>query len=261
VKTIALLIAATTLAVTAVRSFAEDAKPNAKPNDRARPGQQVERSFTTQVGEGDDAEEVTLRYWLFLPEGYGQEKDQKWPLMLFLHGAGERGDDLELVKVHGPPKIVQQRKDFPFIVVSPQCPKGKSWTSYSDTLVKLVDSLAGELAVDTSRMYCTGLSMGGFGTWALAAAHPKLFAAAVPICGGGNPKKAEKLKDLPIWCFHGGKDTVVPTANSEKMIEAIKAAGGNPKLTIYPDAGHDSWTATYDNEEVYKWLLEHKRKG
>ena len=101
--------------------------------------------------------------------------------------------------------------------------------------------------------------MGGFGTWALAAAHPERFAAIAPICGGGDPKQAERLKDLPIWVFHGAKDPTVPLARSEEMVKALKEAGGEPKFTVYPDAGHDSWTETYDNPELYEWFLAHKR--
>ncbi len=202
---------------------------------------------------------VQCKYLLFLPEGY-EQGGKKWPMMLFLHGAGERGSDLNKVKMHGPPKIVQQQKDFPFIVVSPQCPSGQWWPGKIDTLKALVDEIAADYEVDKDRMYLTGLSMGGYGTWALGAAYPDLFAAAIPICGGGQPfAMAPKLKDLPIWAFHGAKDPVVPISQSEEMVEAINRAGGNAKLTVYPQAGHDSWTATYDNPDIYEWLLKHKR--
>ncbi len=103
--------------------------------------------------------------------------------------------------------------------------------------------------------------MGGYGSWALAAAHPDRFAAVVPICGGGNPDTAEKLKGLPIWVFHGAKDGTVPISRSQRMVDAIKEAGGNVKFTVYPEAGHDSWTETYDNPKLYEWLLEHTRPG
>lgn len=200
---------------------------------------------------------LSCKYLLFLPEGYGKEK-KRWPLMLFLHGAGERGDDLNKVKVHGPPKIVETRKDFPFIVVSPQCPEGDWWTKKTEMLINLLDYIIANYDVDTERVYLTGLSMGGYGSWALASEYPDRFAAVVPICGGGNRIMSIFLKDTPIWAFHGAKDSVVPVEESKELVEAINARGGNAKLTIYPEANHDSWTETYNNPEVYDWLLEHR---
>ncbi len=190
-----------------------------------------------------------------LPADYGKSK-KAWPLVLFLHGAGESGSDLEKVKAHGPPKLVETNGPFSFILVSPQCPS-RGWNV--DVLNALLDAVLKEYRVDKDRVYLTGLSMGGYGTWALAAAHPERFAALAPICGGGNLADAKKLAQLPIWVFHGAKDPTVPLKRSEEMVEALKAAGGNPKFTVYPDAGHDSWTATYDNPEFFKWLLEQKR--
>jgi predicted peptidase len=209
-----------------------------------------------QTFEGEVTVKVKLRYLLFLPESY--EKQDKWPLIVFLHGAGETGDDLSKVKVHGPPKIVEKKRDFPFVVVSPQAPR-RGWDV--NGLDALLADVLKRYRVDPDRVYLTGLSMGGFGTWSFAAAHPDRFAAIAPICGGGNPADAAKLKDLPTWVFHGAKDNVVPLSASEGMVKAIEAAGGKPKFTVYPDAGHDSWTATYDNPELYDWLLQHKRAG
>ena len=202
---------------------------------------------------------LSCKYLLFLPDGYG-EKEQSWPMMLFLHGAGERGDDLKKVKKHGPPKIVERRKDFPFIVVSPQCPQDDWWTEKVEVLINLLDDIVARYDVDTERIYLTGLSMGGYGTWTLAAKYPQRFAAIVPICGGGKRFLAWQLKDVPVWAFHGAKDRVVPLKESQEMVNAIKARGGNAKLTVYPEAGHDSWTETYNNEQLYDWLLKH-RKG
>lgn len=196
-----------------------------------------------------------LEYLLSLPTDYGKSR-KSWPLVLFLHGSGESGNDLSKVKVHGPPKLVDANGPFPFILVSPQSP-GRGWDPH--VLNALLDSVIKKYRVDKNRVYVTGLSMGGYGTWALAAAYPGKFAALAPICGGGNPADAGKLARLPIWVFHGAKDTTVPPSRSEEMVEALKAAGGNPKFTLYPDAGHDSWTATYDNPEFYKWLLAQKR--
>ena len=200
---------------------------------------------------------VKLEYLLSLPADYAKSK-KTWPLMLFLHGAGESGNDLMKVKIHGPPKLVETKGPFPFILVSPQSP-GRGWNP--DVLNALVDSVIREYRVDKDRVYLTGLSMGGYGTWALAAAHPEKFAALAPICGGGNPADAAKLAKLPIWVFHGAKDPVVPLKRSEEMVEALKAAGGDPKFTVYPEAQHDSWTETYNNPEFYEWLLAQKRTG
>jgi len=225
------------------------------PRVKAAPGVQREEAFARTI-----TKELSCKYLLFLPEGYGKG-EQKWPLMMFLHGAGERGSDLNLVKKHGPPKIVESRKDFPFIVVSPQCPADDWWTEKTEVLIHLLDEIEGWYKVDTERVYLTGLSMGGYGTWALASEHPERFAAVVPICGGGKRFMAWRLKDVPVWAFHGGKDNVVPVKESEDMVEAVKGRGGDAKLTVYPEAGHDSWTATYDNPELYDWLLKHRKGG
>jgi len=203
------------------------------------------------------SEKAGLNYLLFLPEGY-DKGDKKWPLLVFLHGAGETGNNLANVKKHGPPKIVEKKRDFPFVVVSPQAPT-RGWKPAS--VIALIDEVAATEKIDKDRIYLTGLSMGGFGTWATAAAYPDRFAAIVPICGGGDPRAAAKIKDLPVWAFHGAKDAVVKPERTEAMIKALKDAGAkNVKYTLYPDAAHDSWTATYNNEEVYKWLLSHSRK-
>jgi len=222
------------------------------------PGQarSAEKAQQEKQFEKEIAVKVKMNYLLFLPEGY-EKAEKPWPLILFLHGAGESGDDLQKVKIHGPPKIVETKRDLPFIVVSPQSP-GRGWNA--ETLIALLDDVVAKYKVDKDRIYLTGLSMGGFGSWTLAAAYPDRFAAVVPICGGGNPADAKRLKDLPIWVFHGAKDPVVPLARSEAMVNALKEAGGNVKFTVYPDAGHDSWTATYDNPELYKWMLEQRRK-
>lgn len=213
-----------------------------------------------QVFEKTITKTVSYRYLLFLPEGYGRKK-QRWPVILFLHGAGERGSDLNLVKKHGPPKIVETRKDFPFIVVSPQCPADAWWTSEIDGLINLLDDVVANYNVDKERIYLTGLSMGGYGTWALAAEYPERFAAIAPICGGGRRIMAEKFKDVPVWAFHGAKDPVVPLKESEDIVNAIKERGGDAKLTVYPEAGHDSWTETYNNQALYDWFMQHRNKS
>lgn len=165
---------------------------------------------------------------------------------------------MELVKVHGPPKLIAAGEHFPFIVASPQC-RTNGWWNAAELSV-LVDHLESHFNVDKNRIYVTGLSMGGFGTWALAMHEPDRFAAIAPICGGGNAIAAKYTKPLkaPVWAFHGAKDTVVPQSESEEMVEVLKSQKHSEvKLTIYPEAGHDSWTETYDNKELYKWLLKH----
>jgi predicted peptidase len=201
--------------------------------------------------------ERPLDYLLYLPPDY--ERKAGWPLILFLHGAGEAGDDIERVKDDGLPEMLEKGKTLPFIVVSPQCPRGAGWKSKLKVLSALIDEIAANYKVDQDRIYLTGLSMGGFGTWALAADTPDRFAAIIPTCGGGDLGSVEPLKNLPIWAFHGAKDDVVPIEPTRELVEALKKAHGNVKFTVYPELRHDSWTVTYNNPEIYKWLLEHKR--
>ena len=199
---------------------------------------------------------ITVKYWLFLPEGYKPD-GKPWPVLFFLHGAGERGDDLNLVKKHGPPKIVDSKPDFPFVVVSPQ---SRRFGWQVDLLDALLDEVLANYNVDPDRVYLTGLSMGGFGTWAWAIERPDRFAALVPICGGGRPEDVAVLRHIPVWAFHGGKDPVVRLERGQAMVDALRKAGGDVRFTVYPDAGHDSWTATYDSPELYRWLLKQRRR-
>lgn len=200
---------------------------------------------------------IQHNYLLFTPEDYDKDPAKKWPLILFLHGSGERGNDLQKVKVHGPPKIVETRKDFPFIVVSPQCPNNEWWLAAD--LIHLLDEVCAKTSADPDRIYLTGLSMGGFGTWSLITQYPERFAAIAPICGAGDPEDVERVKNIPTWIFHGSKDQAVPVQRGRDMFEALKKIGGRVKYTEYPDAEHDSWTRTYANEELYKWFMEQKR--
>ena len=211
---------------------------------------------TSQQFEATVSIKVELNYLLYLPEKYDADK-KEWPLVLFLHGAGESGNDLNKVKIHGPPKLIAAGKQFPAIVVSPQSAR-MGWNPQS--LNALLDDLVAKYRVDKDRIYVTGLSMGGFGTWALASANADRFAAIVPICGGGNPADAAKMKDLPIWVFHGAKDGAVKLEQSERMVDALKSAGAkNVDFTVYPDLEHDSWTVTYDNPKVWEWLFKQNR--
>jgi predicted peptidase len=226
----------------------------ASPAVAQAPGKQEAQSFSKQI-----VRTVGLKYLAYVPNDYDKDPGRKWPLILFLHGAGERGSDVEKVKVHGPPKLVAQGKELPFVVISPQCPENQWWST--ETLLALLDEVGGKYRIDPDRVYLTGLSMGGFGTWALAAAAPERFAAIAPICGGGDRIQARRLRGMPIWAFHGAKDTVVPLSESERMVEAVKAAGGEARLTVYPEAAHDSWTETYNNPELFEWFLKHRRKS
>lgn len=208
-----------------------------------------EREITKTVG---------LQYYIYLPEGYN-EGDNDWPLMLFMHGAGERGEDLTKVKAHPPVKMIEQGKQFPFVLIAPQCPTDDWWPRMTDELSAILDEIEENYRIDEDRIYVTGLSMGGYGTWALAITEPDRFAAIVPICGAGDSDKVETIKHIPTWVFHGGKDDVVPIDESKSMVDALEACGGNVKFTVYPEAGHDSWTQTYTNPALYEWFLSHKR--
>lgn len=196
-------------------------------------------------------------YLLYLPQGYAADTAKKWPLVMFLHGSGERGSDVQQVKKHGPPMLADQGKQFPFILISPQAPEGSGWQK--DALKDLLADVQKKYRVDADRVYLTGLSMGGYGTWDLAMSEPWLFAAIAPICGGGDASKAWRLKNVPVWCFHGGKDYVVPLSASQVMVDAVKPFNPGVKFTVYPEVGHDSWIPAYNNDSLYTWLLSHKR--
>jgi predicted peptidase len=202
---------------------------------------------------------VQFGYLLYQPKDYAARRD--WPLVLFLHGAGERGDDLALLTLHGLPKLVAQGQDFPFFIVSPQCSEASWWPWEVERLGVLLAHVTAQHAIDRSRIYLTGLSMGGYGTWHLAVRYPELFAAIVPICGGGEtlPRLAGRLARLPIWAFHGDTDDIVPLAESERMVAAVNAAGGDAKLTVYPGVGHNAWDRAYGEAALYQWLLAQRR--
>jgi predicted peptidase len=206
---------------------------------------------------------IHLKYLLHVPEQAQRGAHEKWPAILFLHGLGESGDDPSAVLQEGLPPYVAPRPDFPFIVVAPQCPWDTWWPELADSLDQLLLHCGRTLPIDQERLYLTGLSMGGYGSWYLGALWPERFAAVAPICGGGIvfhgfPKRVERLKNTPVWAFHGAKDDVVLLAESQKMVDALRESGGSVKFTIYPDAGHDSWTETYNNPELYSWLLSHR---
>lgn len=216
--------------------------------------QQTGMSFKVEVKKHVFLE---TNFLLYLPEGY-DKSGQQWPLLLFLHGSGETGDMLDFVKKNGPPKMIDHGYKFPFIVVSPQCPDEQTWS------VEVLDMLLNEMArlyeVDIDRIYVTGLSMGGTATWDLAIAYPQRFAAIVPICGRVVPDGAARIKDIPVWVFHGAKDDIIPAEISENMVDALRSFGSPVKFTLYPEAGHDSWTETYNNPELWEWLEEQHKQ-
>jgi predicted peptidase len=222
-------------------------------------------------GEGD----AKLNYRLLKPLGYDAKK--KYPLVLFLHGAGERGDDNKAQLKHVAPTYAakENREKFPCFVLAPQCPSGQKWADVNwgakthdlpekpatpmALTLQLIEQLKKQYSIDADRLYITGLSMGGYGTWDAVARHPEMFAAAVPMCGGGDENTAAKIAKLPIWNFHGDKDGAVPVARSRNMIEALKKAGGNPKYTEYPGVGHDCWTPAMKEADLLPWLFAQKR--
>lgn len=215
-------------------------------------------------GSPQTSERVTLHivhefeYLRYLPEGYVDDPARQWPLLLFLHGAGERGSDLEILKRHGIPKEIEHGRKLPCVVISPQCPTNERWNIFA--LEALVERVASEHRIDRDRIYLSGLSMGGFGVWGLALRHPERYAAILPICGGGEARYAAALRDLPVWAFHGDLDPVVALQRSQEMIDAIRAAGGSPRFTVYAGVQHDSWTQTYANPEIYEWLFAQRRR-
>jgi predicted peptidase len=220
--------------------------------------------------------EKELKYRLLKPDNYDPKK--QYPLVVLLHGAGERGDDNTAQLVHGVAEFASEenRAKYPCFLVAPQCPRDMKWADVdwgaaAHTLPKepsepgrmvlqLIPVLEKEYGIDPKRIYLTGLSMGGYGTWDLLARKPDQFAAAVPICGGGDEKTAATIAKVPVWVFHGAKDNAVKVERSRNMIEALKKAGGSPKYTEYTDVAHDSWVRAYKDAEMMKWLFAQKRE-
>jgi len=224
----------------------------------------------------------TLPYRILLPENYDATK--KYPLILFLHGAGERGNDNEKQLIHSSKLFLKPdiRKDYPAIVVFPQCPENSFWANLDfktengkrtfafradgdptiamKLVQELLQKLMNDYPVNRKRIYVTGLSMGGMGSFEIVRRNPKLFAAAMPICGGAEPSTAPALKKVNWWVFHGAKDDVVPPANSEKMVAALKEVKASVKFTLYPDANHNSWDPAFAEPEFLKWMFGQRRK-
>ena len=198
-------------------------------------------------------------YVTYLPRDYDENK--KYPLVFFLHGAGERGDDLDIASRHGFMKHVREDgKDYPFIFVAPQCPHGKYWGCYTESLIAFLDYICDTLPIDRERVYLTGLSMGGTGTWMLAMADPNRFAAIAPVCGSGICWNARILKDMPIFIYHGDCDESVPLYESITMMKNVNKYGGNAQIEICYGLGHNAWDIAYAGDELTNWLLSHKKR-
>lgn len=200
--------------------------------------------------------DVGGRYLLYLPPDYDARPSDRFPLLMFLHGAGERGEDLEKVKLHGPPKEIAQGRDFPFIVVSPQCPEDQYWDVAA--LIGLLDEIEATCRVDQDRVYLTGLSLGGHVTYELAAKVPHRFAAIAPIAAWGDRFLAAPLRNVPMWSIHGDADEAVPLSAEVRLVEALRELGADIRFDVVPGGTHDTWTAPYAGEELYKWFLSHR---
>lgn len=201
------------------------------------------------------------------------ETGKRYPLILFLHGSGSRGSDNTRHLVHGWPIIsymIEKKKECFFL--APQCPVKQRWRGFEKgkltaepsaqmaLVLELLDKTIKERPVDTSRMYVTGLSMGGYGTWDIILRRPDLFAAAMPICGGGDTTLAWKVRSVPIWVFHGDSDTIVPPTYSRQMVSALWQCDGNVRYREYPGVGHNCWEATYADPTVLDWLFSQMKK-
>ena len=222
---------------------------------RPRPGMQVEQRCAVQVGSDASRVAMPVNYLLYLPPDYTNHT--KWPLVVYLHGSGARGQDLNLVRQEGPAGLVEHDRKFRFILLSPQCPAKSSWLP--DLVVGLIEHISSSLSVDQDRVYLTGYSRGGFGTWDTATYDPARFAAIAPLSGGGDVNQGERLVNVPIWAFHGAKDNVVPLKVSQAMVDVVKKCGGQVKFTVYPNEGHGICGLTYQNGQLYEWLLAQRR--
>ena len=258
----------TTFLLSSVVAFAMAAvSPVAQPAEKTTSAEHAQRTpissgrFIDRVFRDAEGEH---KYVVFVPAGYDQQDAKRWPVILFLHGAGERGRDGRKQTTIGLGPIVKLRaKTFPFFVVFPQCEDESShvlggWLAESPDArraLRILDAVIKDFRIDPHQQILTGWSMGGYGTWSLAAAHPKRWHAAVPVAGGGEIQWARTLKAVPIWAFHGAEDAAIRPEASRKMIEAVRAAGGRPRYTEVPGAGHDVWKIVYNTDELYQWML------
>lgn len=198
----------------------------------------------------------TVRYLLYLPAEY-ESSSRSWPLILFLHGSGERGTDLRLVKREGLPQWLDRWQRFPFVVVSPQCPTRQDWSI--EALKALLDEVLATRRIDEERVYVTGLSTGAVASLKLAIRHPDRFAAIAAVTAHRIPENLCAIKAIPVRLFHNAGDGRVPVKKARDLLKAIEACGGDVQLTLHPEQGHDAWTRTYETSELYEWFLKHRR--
>ena len=238
--------------------------PSWEPAQRVSEATFKEKLFVNRNGE-------KMRYLLFVPKGYDPRK--QYPLVLWLHGGGSRGDDLQLLLKHGDKHGIgffaraDNQANYPSFIVAPQCPSGKAWGDQNSEVptveTKLIFEILREVqaghSIDKDRLYVTGISLGGYGTWDLIARRPEMFAAAVPICGGGPISKAPLMVKTSIWAFHGDQDELVNVSESRTMIAAIRNAGGHPKYTEYKGVGHNSWVQAFAEETLLSWMFAQRR--
>lgn len=220
------------------------------------PGRQSPQEFRRELRVA-----VEGRLLLYVPRDFdANDRAKRWPLLVFLHGSGEAGRDLDRLFVNGPPKRLRAGADLPFVVASPQSPVVLDHGTFDPTMLDgMIDELLARLPIDPDRVYLTGLSAGGIWTYGLATRHPERFAAIAPVCATWDPADACRLRDVPVWAFHGERDDVVPLDGERAMVDAINACGGRARLTVYPGVGHDAWTPAYDDPALYEWLLSQRR--
>ncbi len=255
--TITIFVVAASLLSGPLGVWAEDAKANAAP---AKSGEAGFVSFVT-VAEGEEQPAV-----VYVPENY--DPTREWPLVVFLHGMGERGDDGHRQTEVGIGKAIRENPErFPCLVVMPQCSEDTMWGAPENRdgapASKHIDAAIGHVMetynIDEDRVSLTGLSMGGYGTFSYGAANAQRFSAFMPVCGGGDPGNAAALAKRPMWVFHGGADSVVNPEQSRRMVKAARDAGGDVQYTEYPGVGHNSWDKAYGSEEAIAWLLAQSR--
>lgn len=196
-----------------------------------------------------------MNYLLHVPA----QKSEKLPIIVFLHGAGERGDDFDKIAVHGVPKYVERGMDVPAIVIAPQCPQDLIWNRLTAEVKELIDFAIAEYGADPDRVSITGISMGGYGTWEMGMSYPGFFAALAPVCGGGISWNVGMIGKTPVWAFHGDADNVVPYNNSVEMCDTLKAKGGNVRLTLFHGVDHNSWEPAYETTKLIDWLVAAKK--
>ncbi|MFC4304491.1 prolyl oligopeptidase family serine peptidase [Cohnella boryungensis] len=202
-----------------------------------------------------------LGYQIVLPEGYQEERGRRWPLILFLHGINRRGEDLSLLDHYGLLGVSASNDSFNYIVLAPQCPKSSNWVIESDAVIALIDHVTRDFRVCTNQVYLTGFSMGGNGVWHLAAHYQQHFAAAAPLAGWYRIEEVDRLKDMPLWAFHGQEDDVVPVQNTQNLADALASIGGNIKLTCYDNQNHDIMNKVYSNSALYEWFKQYERRS